>query len=44
MFWYVDIEASIPAKHPIRTIRHIVNDVLERLDAEKEGRRIGGRF
>ena len=34
MFSYVDIEARIPANHPIRTIRRIVNDVLAGLDAE----------
>jgi len=34
MFSYVDIEARVPAKHPIRVIRRIVNEVLERLDAD----------
>jgi|SRR5262245_14586369 len=34
MFSYVDIEARIPAKHPIRVIRRIVNEVLGGLDAE----------
>jgi len=34
MFSYVDIEARVPAKHPIRTIRRIVNAVLERFDAD----------
>ena len=34
LFSYVDIEARIPAKHPIRTIRRIVNEVLGGLDAE----------
>src|SRR5262249_39412678 len=34
MFSYVDIEARVPAKHPIRVIRRIVNEVLERLGAD----------
>ena len=34
MFSYVDIEARVPGKHPIRVIRRIVNEVLERLDAD----------
>jgi transposase len=34
MFSYVDLEARIPAKHPIRIIRRIVNEVLDRLDAD----------
>jgi transposase len=34
MFSYVDVEARIPTKHPIRTIRRIVNEVLDGLDAE----------
>jgi transposase len=34
MFSYVDIEARVPARHPIRVIRRIVNEVLERLDAD----------
>jgi transposase len=34
MFSYVDIEARVPAKHPIRVIRRIVNEVLERLDSD----------
>src|SRR5262249_61650760 len=34
MFSYVDIEARVGAKHPIRVIRRIVNEVLERLDAD----------
>jgi transposase len=32
MFSYVDIEARVPAQHPIRTIRRIVNEVLSGLD------------
>ena len=34
LFSYVDIEARIPANHPIRTIRRIVNEVLTGLDGE----------
>jgi transposase len=34
MFSYVDIEARVPAKHPIRVIRRIVNEVLAGLDAD----------
>jgi transposase len=33
-FAYVSLEARIPAKHPIRVIRRVVNEVLERLDAD----------
>jgi len=36
LFSYVDVEDRIPAKHPQRTIRGIVNDVLVSLDAEFE--------
>jgi transposase len=34
LFSYVDLEARIPARHPLRTIREIVNEVLASLDAE----------
>jgi transposase len=34
LFSYVDLEARIPAKHPLRVIREIVNDTLAALDAE----------
>ena len=36
LFSYVDLEDRVPAKHPLRTIRAIVNDVLVALDAEFE--------
>src|SRR3989440_3794734 len=36
LFSYVDLEERVPAKHPLRTIRAIVNDVLAALDAEFE--------
>jgi transposase len=32
LFSYVDLEARVPAKHPLRKIRQIVNDVLQGLD------------
>src|SRR5512138_1358496 len=34
LFSYVDVEARIPSRHPLRTIREIVNEVLASLDAE----------
>ena len=34
LFSYVDLEARIPARHPLRTIRQVVNDALASLDAE----------
>lgn len=34
LFSYVDLEARIPARHPLRTIRPVVNDALASLDAE----------
>ena len=34
LFSYVDVEARIPAKHPLRTIRQIVNEVMVSLDPE----------
>ncbi len=34
LFSYVDIEARVPMRHPLRVIRSIVNDVLASLDAE----------
>jgi transposase len=34
LFSYVDLEERIPATHPLRTIRTIVNEVLDSLDAE----------
>ena len=36
LFSYVDLEERVPAKHPLRTIRAIVNDVLASLDSEFE--------
>jgi transposase len=36
LFSYVDIEQRIPAKHPLRLIRELVNDVLATLDVEFE--------
>ncbi|MCK5362604.1 MAG: IS5 family transposase [Gammaproteobacteria bacterium] len=34
LFSYVDLEARVPAKHPLRVIRSIVNDVLGSLSCE----------
>src|SRR5579871_2988340 len=34
LFSYVDLEDRVPAKHPLRIIRRIVNDVLSGLDGE----------
>jgi len=36
LFSYVDLEQRVPAKHPLRVIRTIVNDVLVSLDSEFE--------
>jgi transposase len=36
LFSYVDLEERIPAVHPLRKIRQIVNDALMSLDAEFE--------
>ena len=33
LFSYVDLEARIPAHHPLRKIRQVVNDALASLDA-----------
>ena len=34
LFSYVDLEERIPAGHPLRKIRQVVNDALASLDAE----------
>src|SRR6201990_2207379 len=34
LFSYVDLEERVPAKHPLRLIRRIVNEVLIALDSE----------
>ncbi len=36
LFSYVDLEGRVPAKHPLRIIRSIVNDVLSSLSSEFE--------
>ena len=36
LFSYIDLEARVPAKHPLRVIRGIVNDVLASLSVEFE--------
>jgi transposase len=44
LFSYLDLEERIPARHPLRKVREIVNDALASMDAEfdrlyaKEGR------
>lgn len=37
LFSYVDLEVRVPARHPLRVIRSIVNDVLVSLSCEFEG-------
>ena len=34
LFSYVDLEERIPARHPLRKVRQVVNDALASLDAE----------
>ena len=34
LFSYVDLEERIPARHPLRKVRQIVNEALASLDAE----------
>jgi transposase len=34
LFSYVDLEDRVPAKHPLRLIREVVNEVLAALDAD----------
>mgnify|MGYP005847189847 CR=1 FL=1 len=36
LFSYVNLEARIPARHPLRKVRQVVNDALASLDAEFE--------
>jgi transposase len=36
LFSYVDLEARIPARHPLRKIRQVVNEALVSLDAAFE--------
>lgn len=36
LFNYVDLEARVPARHPLRKIWQVVNDALASLDAEFE--------
>jgi len=36
LFSYVDLEERIPARHPLRKIRQVVNDALASLDADFE--------
>jgi hypothetical protein len=34
LFPYVDLEKRVPAKHPLRLVRSVVNDVLAALDSD----------
>src|ERR1700694_1573326 len=34
LFSYVDLEKRVPAKHPLRLVRGVVNDVLAALDGD----------
>ena len=34
LFSFVDLEDRVPQRHPLRKIRHIVNDALASLDAD----------
>jgi len=34
LFSYVDLEKRVPAKHPLRLVRGVVNDVLAALDSD----------
>src|SRR5271154_4928565 len=34
LFSYVDLEQRVPAKHPLRLVRGVVNDVLAALDGD----------
>jgi hypothetical protein len=34
LFSYVDLEERVPAKHPLRLVRGVVNDVLAALDSD----------
>lgn len=36
LFSYVDLDERVPARHPLRKIRQVVNDALASLDAEFE--------
>ena len=36
LFSYIDLEDRVPANHPLRTIREIVNDVLASLSSDSE--------
>ena len=36
LFSFVDLEERIPARHPLRKMRQVVNDALASLDADFE--------
>jgi transposase len=44
LFSYVNLEKRVPAKHPLRLVRVVVNEVLSRLDGDfAKAYAIGGR-
>ena len=44
LFSYVDLEKRVPAKHPLRLVRVVVNEVLSRRDGDfSKAYAIGGR-
>ena len=44
LFSYVDLEKRVPAKHPLRLVRSVVNEVLAALDGDfSEAYADGGR-
>src|SRR3954452_12889221 len=44
LFSYVDLEKRVPAKHPLRLVRVVVNEVLSRFDGDfAKAYAIGGR-
>ena len=44
LFSYVDLEGRIPARHPLRKIRQMVNEALVSLDAEFQALYTGVRW
>ena len=37
LFSYVDLEERVPARHPLRKVREIVNDALASMDGAFDG-------
>ena len=44
LFSYVDLEDRVPAKHPLRLVRGIVNEVLLALDADFSAKLTHARY